>query len=56
MKKVIIDPADFKKIVEFLTSQNIPFTQAAKAVEISEILKRVQIIEVSQKENIESEK
>jgi hypothetical protein len=46
MKKVIIEPIDFKKIVEFLFSLSIPFSQVAKAAEVNEILKRVQIMDV----------
>jgi hypothetical protein len=58
MKKVVIEPVDFKKIVEFLTSLSIPFLQVAKAAEVSEILKRVQImdVEIPQGENITNEK
>jgi hypothetical protein len=49
MKKVIIDPVDFKKIVDFITTQSIPFFQA---VELNEVLKSVQIVEIKQEDTL----
>jgi hypothetical protein len=43
MKKVIIDPEEFKKIVEFIASQSMLFE---KAVELNNILVNVKIMEV----------
>jgi hypothetical protein len=49
MKKVILDLEDFDKIAKYITTQSIPFLNAAKASEIAEILKKVVIAEVEEK-------
>jgi hypothetical protein len=49
MKKVILDLEDFNKIAKYITTQSIPFSNASKAVEITEILKKVRIAEVEEK-------
>jgi hypothetical protein len=49
MKKVILELEDFNKIVNYITTQSIPFINAPKAVEITEILKKVRVAEVEEK-------
>jgi hypothetical protein len=43
MKNVIIDPEDFKMIVEFITSQSMPFE---KAIELNNILINIKIVDI----------
>lgn len=58
MKKVVIEPADFDKLVTYITTQPVKFGNAAQAVEISEIFKRVMLmdIEMKQPEKINNKK
>jgi hypothetical protein len=46
VKKIAFDPADFDKVVDYIIAMPVKFNQATKAVEINEILKRAQKIEV----------
>lgn len=48
-KKVVIEPNDFKKIVDYLTSLPVPFQALEKAVEIKSILLKIRIMELEMK-------
>jgi hypothetical protein len=48
-KKVVIEPADFDKLVVYITNQPVRFNSAAQAVEINEIFKRVQMMDIELK-------
>jgi hypothetical protein len=50
-KKVVIDPVDFDKIAAFITMRPVAFNDAAKAAEIAEIFKRVQVMEIEIKKS-----
>jgi hypothetical protein len=50
MKKVVIEIEDFNKIVNYISSQLVPFQNAAKAVEITEVIKKAKIYEVNEEE------
>lgn len=50
MKKVVIEIEDFNKIVNYIASQLVPFQNAAKAVEINEVIKKARIYEVNEEE------
>jgi hypothetical protein len=51
MKKVVLEIDDFNKIVTYITSQLVPFQNASKAVEITEIIKKAKIAELELKED-----
>jgi hypothetical protein len=54
IKKVTIDPDDFKKVVDYLFGQQIPFGNAAQAAEVQEILKRAQVMNIDVQEKAQS--
>lgn len=48
MQKVIMEVDDFKKLNQFVTTRTINFLESERAVEILNILKRVQIAEIEE--------
>jgi hypothetical protein len=50
VKKVTLDPDDFMKVVDYLFGQQVPFGAAAQAVEVQEILKKAQIMNIDVQE------
>jgi len=45
-RKVVVNPEDFNKIVDYIVNQPISFINASKAVEINEIIQNVQIFDI----------
>jgi hypothetical protein len=43
-KKVVLDPEDFEKLVVYVSSIPVNFKYASKAVEIQEVIKKAQVM------------
>jgi hypothetical protein len=48
-KKIVINPQDFEKIIQYITEQPVHFGNAKKAVEIQAILTSVQLMDIEVK-------
>ena len=51
-KKAVIDPLDFDKIFEFITRHKYKIADAEAMVELKNIFKRVQIIELPEVDKV----
>jgi hypothetical protein len=49
-KKVIMDPEDFSKLVDYIIHQPVRFEQAGKAVEIKATIEKAVLMEIEIKE------
>jgi hypothetical protein len=54
-QKIIIDPTDFAKIIDFFRNNPVSFAMIEQAAEIKIILRKAQVINFETKENIPKE-
>ena len=45
-KKVVIDPEDFDKLVQFVTNQSVPFHNLKPAAEVDYILRNITVMDI----------
>jgi hypothetical protein len=45
-KKVVMDPADFEKLVNYITSQTVNYAGLEKALEIKKIMLGVKLVDL----------
>ena len=50
MKKIVIDPADFSKIVQYIHFQPVSFQYLNKAMEVKSIIERATVMDIEMKQ------